>query len=384
MVSMKTPNDPRVCNVEHVDINLFARSFAKQFDFPRSPGYARCLVDAAVRGKSLESVYQNYDGLAPDSFFHFFHYPMSTVVDVMDRFFTRYARLLDAQGCVVAVDTNDVEYWGDLDEYVHPKKGVSKNTHVLRYATVSIVDEKHKLTLACLPVSKNDKLEDIVRALLKKAKNMVRIDTVLLDRGFYITSVLKTIAEMGMDFVIPLRKGVGSDRIWEESKKTGVFKHRYTMNEGVDPLQTWVYLDEKDEKNKKRQPEEGEETGKKRRRNRYKKMKEREYVGVLSNKNVCPETVQDFMDWYFVRNNIEVGYKEKNYYKILTCSTDKTFRFLIYCICIFLMNLVQVIRKVNNTFFRNDEMKKLVELLLEHEKTLTGEHRLTRRLIVIA
>jgi IS4 transposase len=309
---------------------------------------------------------------------------MGMVVDAMDRFFTRCARLLDVQGCVVAVDTNDVEYWGDLDEYVHPKKGVSKNTYVLRYATVSIVDEKHKLTLACLPVGKSDKLEDIVKALLEKAKSMVRIDTVLLDRGFYITSVLKTIEEMGMDYVIPLRKGVGSDRIWEESKRTGVFKHRYTMKGPDDQLQTWVYLDEKDVKKKKRQPEEGEETGKKRRRNRYKKRKEREYVGVLSNKNVCPETVQDFMDWYFVRNNIEVGYKEKNYYKILTSSTDKPFRFLIYCICVYLMNLVQVVRRVNNTFFRNDEMKKLVELQLEHEKPLTGEHRLTRRLIVIA
>ena len=64
-----------------------------------------------------------------------------------------------------------------------------------------------------LPVSKNDELEDIVKALLKRAKSLARIDTVLLDRGFYITNVLKTIAEMGMDYVIPLRKGVGSDRI---------------------------------------------------------------------------------------------------------------------------------------------------------------------------
>jgi hypothetical protein len=311
---------------------------------------------------------------------------MKTVVDAMDVFFARQARLLDQGDCVVAVDTNDVEYWGDLDEYVHPKKGVTKNTHVLRYATVSIVDEKHKLTLACLPVSKNDKLEDVVKALLGKAKSMVRVDTVLLDRGFYITSVLKTIAKMGMDYVIPLRKGVGSDRIWEESKETCVFKHRYTMKGPDDQLQTWVYLDEKDVKNKKtkRQPEDGEETGKKRQRNRHKKRKLREYVGVLSNKNVCPETVQNFMDWYFTRNNIEVGYKEKNYYKILTSSIDKPFRYLIYCICIFLMNLVQVVRRVNNTFFRNDEMKKLIELLLEHEKPLTEEHRLTRHLLVIA
>jgi hypothetical protein len=48
------------------------------------------------------------------------------------------------------------------------------------------------------------------------------------------------------------------------------------------------------------------------------------------------------------------------------------------------MNLVQVVRTVNNTFFRNDEMKKLVKLLLKLEEPLAGEHRLTRILVVIA
>ncbi len=115
-----------------------------------------------------------------------------------------------------------------------------------------------------------------------------------------------------------------------------------------------------------------------------KKRKERDYVGVISNKDVCPEAVQDFMDWYFVRNNVETCFKEKNQYKIRTSSTDKAFRYVIYCIGLYLMNLVQVVRIVNNTFFRNDEMKKLVKLLLKLDKPLTGEHRLTRTLIVIA
>jgi len=383
LMIMRVPDSPRVCRVKHVDINLFARRFAERFDFPRSQGYARCLVNAAVRRKSLESIYNNYGGLPPDSFFLFFKYPMDAVIRAMDWFFACQAGLLDLHGCAVAVDVNDAEYWGDKDdEYVHPKKGVTKNMYVLRYAVASFVDEKRKLALACLPVGKNDKLADVVRILLEKAKSQVLVDTVLFDRGFYNASVLKTVEEMGMHYVIPLRKGEGTDRIWEESKKTGACKLRYTLKGEVDHLQTWLYLDEKDEKKKK---QDEKEAGKKQRKRRDgKKRKEREYVGVLSNKDVCPDLVQDFMDWYFVRNNVEVGFKEKNHYKILTSSTDKAYRFLIYCISVYLMNLVQVVRSVNNTFFRNDEMKKLVKLLLKQDKPLAGEHRLTRILVVIA
>jgi hypothetical protein len=345
--------------VGHVDINLFARLFAQRFDFPRSPDYARCLIKAAMSKKSLESVYKNQDGLPPDSFFHFFQYSMQEVMTSVDCFFARQARIMDEHGCTVAIDTNDVEYWGVVDEYVHKKKRAMKNHYVLRYATVSIVDTRHKLTLSCMPVSKNDRMEDIVRMLLEKARSMVRVDTVLFDRGFYNATILKTARRMGMDYVIPLRKTVGTDRIWMECKKKDTYKIRYTMNRYTSPVQSWLYL------SKKKEADEG-----------------REYVGVLSNKNICPEVADDFMDRYFVRCNIENGYKEKNEYKIKTCSTDKAYRLLLYCVGHYLMNLVQLVRRINNSVFRNDEMKKLLEQLLR--KTLRGEHRLTRDLIVIA
>ena len=356
---MRTPNGPRRCSVGHVDINLFARLFSRWFDFPRSPDYAKCLIKAAASKKSLESVYKNQDGLPPDSFFHFFHYPVEEVARVMDRFFARQARIMDEQGCTVAVDTNDVEYWGSVDEYVHKKKRAMKNHYVLRYATVSIVSERHKLTLACAPISRNDSLKDVVCLLLAKARSMIRVDTVLFDRGFYNSRILEMTRDMGMDYVIPLRKTVGTDRLWKECERKDAYKVRYTMNKYTGPLRSWLYLSGKKE----------DDDG-------------REYVGVLSNKNVAPEAADDFMEWYFVRCNIENGYKERNEYKIKTSSTDKAYRLLAYCVGHYLMNLVQLARRINNSVFRNDEMKKLLELLLN--KNLRGEHRLTRDLIVIA
>ena len=311
--------------------------------------------------KSLESVYKNQGGIPPDSFFHFFQYSMQEVMRVMDGFFARQASIVDEHGCTVAIDTNDVEYWGVVDEYVHKKKRAMKNHYVLRYASVSIVDTGHKLTLSCMPVSKDDRMEDIVRALLEKAKSMVRVDTVLYDRGFYNATILKTTQEMGMDYVIPLRKTAGMDRIWKECEKKDTYKLQYTMNRYANPIHTWLYLSKK-----KEEPSNNERT----------------YVGVLSNKDICPDMIDEFMDWYFIRCNIENSYKEKNEYKIKTSSTDKPYRLLIYCIGHYLMNLTQLTRRINKTVFRNDEMKKLLELTLK--KTIHGEHRLTKDLIVIA
>jgi IS4 transposase len=263
---------------------------------------------------------------------------------------------------------------------VHPKKGLTKNMYVLRYIVVSYVDEKRKLALACLPVRTDDKLADIVKTLLEKAKSQVLIDTVLFDRGFYNATILKTVKEMGMRYVIPLRKSTGTDQIWLEPKKNGEYKLQYTIKGETDQVQSWLYLDEKKKEDKKVK---GKRKGYGRKGRDKKKRKEREYVGVLSNMDVCSELMQDFMDWYFVRNNVETCFKEKNQYKIRTCSTDKAYRFLIYCISLYLMNLVQIVRIVNNTFFRNDEMKKLLELLLRLDK-LVEEYRLSRTLIVVA
>jgi len=385
LVSMKAPHSPRVCSVKHVDINLFARRFAEWFDFPRNRGYARCLVNASVRMKSLESVYDNYGGLPPDSFFQFFKYPVETVVEATDWFFACQAELLDLHGCAIAIDMNDVEYWGEVDEYVHPKKGLTKNTYVLRYAVASLVDEKRKLALACMPVSTNDKLSDIVKILLEKTMSRVLVDVVLFDRGFYNATILRTTEDMGIDYVIPLRKSKGMDNVWLESKKNGEYKLRHTVKGETDQVQAWLYLDEKKKEKKTDQETIVKRKGNnKNKSNKNRKRREREYVGVLSSKDVCSELVRDFMDWYFVRNNVENGFKEKNQYKIRTCSTNKAYRFLIYCISLYLMNLVQIVRMVNNTFFRNDEMKKLVKLLLKLEEHPAGEHKLSRTLIMIA
>ena len=53
-----------------------------------------------------------------------------------------------------------------------------------------------------------------------------------------------------------------------------------------DELQTWMYLDEKDEKKKKERNEEGSSLKKK--RNKHKKRREREYVGVLNRQERLP------------------------------------------------------------------------------------------------
>ena len=385
---MRVPYAPRVCCVKHVDINLFAHRFERCFDFPRSKKYAKSLIKAGSRITSLESVYNNYGGPPPDSFFHFFKYPLEKVIEDMDGFFESQARLLDLHGSTIAIDTNDVAYWGEKDEYVHRKKGVTKNISVHRYSLCSFVDSRRKLALSCLPVSKKDDGMEIVRSHLEKAKRLLHVRTVLFDRGYYNASILKNTEDMGLEYVIPLRKNQRTDRLWEEAKKTGRTKIPYKLKGDHDHMQTWLYLDKKPiEQDKKEEEDECDDRKTRRVRKRkkwYDPVKEREYIGVLSNKDVPLDKVQEFMNWYYVRNNIETAFKEKNLYRIITSSKDKVYRYLIYCISLYIMNLVQIVRQTNNTYFRNDEMKKLLEILLGQGRPLIGEHWLSRTLKVIA
>lgn len=303
----------------------------------------------------MESCYDNERGLAPDSFFHHFSkYGVEHVQEACHLFFDHLAKgLTEARrrDVTVAIDFNDVEYWGKKDEYVHYKRGERKNVYVHRYATLAVVDSKYRHTLACTLVKKTDKNIDIVRALLETAEKHVQIGTVLLDRGFYNARLLKMIEEKNMDYVIPLRKTENSRKLYEKALREDTWRVPYTMSRYIDNLRTNMYLQTDGDR----------------------------YIGLLSNKQVDAEAIPIFFKWYETRWNIEISYKEANRFMAKTSSTRKEYRLLLYCIMHIIACMMQRVRTINNTRFRADEMKKLVAKLL---KGTFKEHRLSRTLIV--
>lgn len=357
VIEMKNPNPPRVCDVSRVDLNAFARNFSAFFDFPRSERYSRDLVRCARHTVSVERGYESYGGLPPDSFFrHMDKYNMSDVAEACNLLLAgTYQAYRPARPGTVyaAIDLHDVLYWGTDDECVHKKKGALKNVRVLRFATLALVSKGFKYTLACAMIKKGDKNRDVVRGLLETALRTAWIDVVLMDRGFYDTSVFRTVLELGMDYIVPVRKTKRVESLYRESQKTGNWAYEFTLNRAhANKMDVRLYL---------------------------KEDAEHEYLGLVSSKHIPASDIEMLFQEYNQRANIENSYKEKNQYEIRTTTTKKPLRFLFYCIGHILVNLQQAIRTAY-TVFRTEDMKQLIDLLLEGRE---GKHRLTRTLTVI-
>ena len=104
---------------------------------------------------------------------------------------------------VLAIDFTDDLYYGEADTEgiigIKPKRGAS---YAYRVATIEIVEQGKRFTLAVLPVVKGMEKEDIVKYLIHEAKKHVKIKCVLMDRGFYDVQIAKTTEKLGIKFII--------------------------------------------------------------------------------------------------------------------------------------------------------------------------------------
>jgi hypothetical protein len=295
-------------------------------------------------------------GLAPDSLFmHLGKYSVDEVTvacnRVLNESFTRFKNENRIRHVTVAIDINESEYWGKKDEYVFYKRGKTKNSHYLRYATISLVDTKIKCTIAVLPLKKGDDNLDVVKELLDQARRLVKVDYVLLDRGFYDYRIMKMIEGMNSWYIIPFRRTQAIKKLIGGREKCRVL---YTLNRVHSyRYMTHLYL-------KKDDSAEG-------------------YSGVVSNKHVKEGMIDWILEYYMKRWNIENSYKEINHYRIKTSSPKKQYRLLLYALAHLLVNTVQLLRTANNMHIRYYELKKMIPALLEE---ITDSIRISRTLTV--
>jgi IS4 transposase len=251
----------------------------------------------------------------------------------------------------VAIDINEAEYWGEEDEYVFYKRGKAKNGHYLRYATISLVDTGTKCTIAALPLKKGDDNLCIVDELLCQAQRLVKVDYVLLDRGFYDHRIMRLIDEKGSTYIIPFRRTLAIKKLMMDREKchllytlNRVHRYRYT---------THLYLKRDDSTDG--------------------------YAGVVSNKHVKEDMIDWILEYYMKRWNIENSYKEIKHYRVKTSSPKKQYRLLLYAIAHLLVNIIQLLRTMNNTFLRYYELKKMMPILLGET---TDTARISRTLTI--
>jgi hypothetical protein len=271
---------------------------------------------------------------------------------VLNDSFKRFKAATHTRRACVAIDINETEYWGREDEYVHYKRGKAKNSHYLRYATISLVDTRIKCTIAVLPLKKGDDNHHVVKELLQQARRLVKVDIVLLDRGFYDHRIMRLIDGMGMKYIIPFRRTLAIKKHMEDKDKAHML---YTLNRVHSyKYTTHLYLQKDDSVDG--------------------------YSGVVSNKHVTDDMIHWILEYYMKRWNIENTYKEINHYRIKTSSPKKQYRLLLYTLAHLLVNTIQLLRTVNGMHIRYYEFKKMIPLLLQNMES--SLYQLSRTLAI--
>jgi len=114
---------------------------------------------------------------------------------------------------MVAIDTNNVPYYGTPtpDVVGGPKKQGTKQFFC--YATAVLLHKRRRYTIALVPVFRNTKPHEIVRALLDQiVENGLKIRGVTLDTGFDSGETLLLLQDRNLAYSVPLRRiGKGSN-----------------------------------------------------------------------------------------------------------------------------------------------------------------------------
>jgi len=109
---------------------------------------------------------------------------------------------LDGQ-VVVAVDLHQKPYYGFRgDPYVVGGRLKASTTKFHVYATAYTVTKGMRFTLALTAVRPGEKPHHILERLLDRMENMVEVESVVADAGFYSVQCIKLLEDKGLSYII--------------------------------------------------------------------------------------------------------------------------------------------------------------------------------------
>lgn len=132
----------------------------------------------------------------------------------------------------VAIDFHDIPYWGnEKNPMLVRTKKKQGTTFAYRFATITIVEHGKRFTLLALPVSPLDRKEIVVDRLMKYAKNIISIDTVYVDRGFYSGAVIDVLKRHKVKFLMITPKNKRIKRLLRENENGAIID--FTMRKST-------------------------------------------------------------------------------------------------------------------------------------------------------
>ncbi|MCK5027726.1 MAG: transposase [Candidatus Pacebacteria bacterium] len=126
----------------------------------------------------------------------------------------------------VAIDFHDIAYWGNKNNPMLVRTNKEQGTSfAFRFATITIVERGKRFTLHTLPVSPLDRNGAIVDRLITYAKNIIPIDTVYLDRGFFHSREIDVLKKHNVKFLMVAVRNERVKRLIKENEHGVVIDH---------------------------------------------------------------------------------------------------------------------------------------------------------------
>jgi hypothetical protein len=143
-------------------------------------------------------------------------------------------RYLRKRAQQVAIDLTLIPYHGqpllDLKE-IYRSQAKSGTSHFHAYATAYVNYRGQRYTLALTLVERGEKMEEILKRLLKRLAQLgIEVSLLLLDRGFWSVAVIRYLQAARKPFLMPVilrgrgeehPEGPGGTRIFASRKKSG-------------------------------------------------------------------------------------------------------------------------------------------------------------------
>jgi hypothetical protein len=231
----------------------------------------------------------------------------------------------------LAIDFTDKLYYGDKnDKGVIGTKYQRGTKYCFRYITISIVIGKAKITVSALPVKPLSDKAKLVDQLLTEAKQNIKINLVLLDRGFFTKDVVEILDKHQLKFLFPVPKNPLVKKMIRQAHKTKKFYNQYKFKKGTFSFSVFFILN----------PDSEEKTIWKR------------YYVFGTNLPVDNHNRYIFAEIYRKRWNIETGYRVKKHeFLAITTSKSARYRLFLFLFAIVLYNLWVINRVIQGEIF---------------------------------
>lgn len=339
------------------DINKYLKRFLKDIfcgvsrNSPyKNNDFAQLLADAAehqdfltnsakrVGGPTGETTFSRLKDADFEKIKKVFYLIMKTIFPVIKR-------LLRNRKVALAFDVTDEPYYGKLDGlWMHTNKPVRGSTGCFKYLTVCAVEQENKFILGSLPLRIGYDTVALVMELITYAREFVRTETLLFDRGFDNYRLIAALQEAGLQYQLLWRKDKWTKKILKKMKRGQrhevVAVKTYSYNKSKHKLKVRFVLIKG--------------------YRRYRKGKPYNWVFATNTRRKWNHL---YVDKYKMRWGIETVFRVLDRIEIKTTTKNEIIRYFLHIFCCLLYNLWKSARLFGCTLSLKNFAAKLAKFL---------------------